>query len=561
MKRPILIWVIAAVIISSLAGNARAQQPATAQPKVDAIFSGYDKTDSPGCALGVIRDGKLIYTRGYGMANLEHNIPLTSKTVFDIGSTSKQFTTSSILLLAQQGKLSLDDDIRKYVPELPQYGQPITIRQLANHTSGIRDYLTLMSVTGVNFDGITGEDEALKLIVRQKQLNFTPGSEHLYSNSGYFLLGVIVKRASGKSLVEFAQEHIFGPLAMRETHYHSDHTLIVPRRATGYAAKRGGGYRIDVSGFEQVGDGAVYTTVEDLALWDADFYTPKVGGQALIDGLLTNGVLNSGEKIDYAVGLVNAKYKGLQLISHGGSWAGYRAELIRFPQQKFSVICLCNRADANPSRLARQVADVYLADQFKPVDVGQAGAAGSPAGNAPAAMKLSEEQLRKYAGTYRNPANGAMRRLRVADGKLRAGQAELIPVAADRFVIDAGESQVELVFSDDANGRQVTVNRANAKPEVFAHIVPPQLSAVQLADFAGSYYSEELDHTYNLDVEDGKLFYGGEVNTPRQPLEPTIRDAFGLGVMQFEFTRDANGKVNGFVLHAGRIRNVAFVKK
>lgn len=558
MKRAIASF-FAFLLIAITAGSAFAQS-AEPNPKVDAIFSAYDKPDSPGCALGVIRDGKLIYTRGYGMANLEHNIPLTSTTVFDIGSTSKQFTTSSILLLAQQGKLSLDDDVRKHITELPQYEKPITIRQLANHTSGIRDYLTLMAATGVDFDGITTDDDALKLIVRQKRLNFTPGSEHLYSNSGYFLLGAIVKRASGKSLVEFAQESIFTPLGMRNTHYHNDHTLIVPKRATGYAPKRGGGYRIDMSGFEQVGDGAVYTTVEDLALWDANFYNPKVGGQSLIDGLLANGVLSNGEKIDYAVGLVNAKYKGLQIVSHGGSWAGYRAELVRFPQQKFSVICLCNRADANPSLFARRVAEVYLADQMEPaVTTAQAGAAGSPAGKAPTAVTLTEEQLRKFAGAYRDPANGIIRRLRVADGKLRAGSVAFTPVAVDRFIADGDGPK--LTFSDTSAGRQMQVDLPNGRKETYVAFTPPQLTAAQLAEYAGNYYSEELDHTYKLEVTDGKLIYDGRANPSRQPLEPTVRDAFILGGTQFEFSRDSQGKVTGFALHAGRIRNVTFVKK
>ena len=301
-----------------------AQAPPVQESAVDEVFAAYAKPGSPGCVVGVVRDSRLVFARGYGLANIEHDLPLTSKSVLDIGSTSKQFSAASILLLEQQGKLSVDDDVRKFVPELPSYGQTVTIRHLLNHTSGIRDYLTLMSVAGVNFDGVTGDDEALRIITRQKALNFPPGSEHLYSNSGYFLLSMIVKRASGKSLRQFAEESIFGPLEMRDTHFHDDHTMIVPRRATGYSSAGQGPpspasgatagqakFVIDMSGFEQTGDGAVYTTVEDLAKWDRNFYEPKVGGQALVDGLLRSGVLNDGKSIPYAAGLMNGTHKGL----------------------------------------------------------------------------------------------------------------------------------------------------------------------------------------------------------------------------------------------------------
>src|SRR5262245_41817068 len=234
--------------------------------KVDAVFAQYDKPDSPGCALGVIKDGKLVYARGYGMANLEHGVPNGPKLVYDIGSTSKQFAAASVLLLAKQGKLSLDDDARKHIPELPAYQKPITIRHLLHHTSGLRDYLTLFSLAGVNFDDTTTEKDALDIIIRQKALNFTPGDEWLYSNSGYFLLSIIIKRASGKSFAEFAKENIFDQLGMKHTLILDNHKRIVPMRATGYSPDPRGGFQIEMSNFEQTGDGAVQTSIEDLLL-------------------------------------------------------------------------------------------------------------------------------------------------------------------------------------------------------------------------------------------------------------------------------------------------------
>ncbi|MBZ5653588.1 MAG: beta-lactamase family protein, partial [Acidobacteriia bacterium] len=371
-----------------------------------------------------------------------------------------------VVLLAQQKKLSLDDDIRKFLPEIPSYGKTVTIRHLLHHTSGVRDYLTLMSLAGFNFDGVTGDEEALGLIARQKALNFNPGDEHLYSNSGFFLLSIIVKRASGKTLSQFAQENIFQPLGMKHTHIHNDHTLIVPLRATAYAPKREGGFRIDMSNFEQTGDGAVMTTVEDLLLWDQNFYEPRVGGKDLLDQLQTTGLLNNGEKLTYALGLTVDSYRGLKSVSHGGAWAGYRAELIRLPEQKMSVACLCNLGTTNPSRLARQVAEVYLGDKMSPEESRQA----LPS----AVVELTASQMDSKTGLYRNSSSGSFMRVTATQGKLRVDSfgpvSELAAVDANHFHM-VGPLQAEVVFESDKGGHQrIQVLRAAGKPEVYASV-------------------------------------------------------------------------------------------
>jgi CubicO group peptidase (beta-lactamase class C family) len=334
-------------------------------PAVDAIFSAWSTDTSPGCALGVYGDGRMIYSRGYGMADLERRVPITPHTVFDIGSTSKQFAAASIVLLAQDGKLSLDDDVRRHIPELPQYERPITIRHLLHHTSGLRDYIGLLTMGGHSIDGVTTPQDALDAIVRQKQLNFAPGDEHLYSNSGYFLLSVIVERVARQSLREFARQRIFEPLQMRRTHYLGSYNDVVPDRALAYTPVAGG-MRHDMSRWLQLGDGAVFTTVEDLLLWDNNFHDPKVGGTALLDALHQRGRLSNGDSISYALGLGHGHYRGARTVSHGGSWGVYRAELLRFPEQRFSVATLCNLGTINPTPLAQRVADVFLADVLQP---------------------------------------------------------------------------------------------------------------------------------------------------------------------------------------------------
>ena len=304
---------------------------ADAKAKVDAIFRDVDRSDSPGCAVGVYRDGQIAYARGYGMANLELNVGNTPQTVFDIGSVSKQFTAIAIHLLAREGKLSLDDDIRKWVPEIPSYGKTVTLRHLLHHTGGLRDYIELMSLQGMVEEDLSPESDVLEIMARQKAPNFAPGEDYLYCNTGYNLLALVVEKASGQSLRDFSEQRIFAPLGMRHTQISDSHTRIIPNRATGYQ-KEGAGYGIEMSDWEQTGDGAVLTTVEDLFRWNQNFFEPKVGDAKLIADMQEVGVLNSGKKIDYASALRIGTYRGLPTVSHSGSWAGYRAQLLRFPR-------------------------------------------------------------------------------------------------------------------------------------------------------------------------------------------------------------------------------------
>ena len=364
MKDPVRVF-IAVVILSLVAGCGG--QSATAKPeprdaRIDRLFARWHKPDSPGCALAVIQDGEIIYNRGYGMANLENDVPISSKTAFYIGSTSKQFTAMSVLLLAEQGKLSLDDDVRKYVPEIPDSNHSITIRHLIHHTSGIPDYLSLWHLAGRDFADSIPEDDVLDLLAERKALNFTPGDRFEYSNSGYFVLAVIVKRVSRRSLREFAEENVFQPLGMNDTHFHDDRTMIVKNRADGHFARPDGGFGIFTTSFDLVGSGGLYTTVEDLLLWDRNSYQNRLGrgGEALIDRMLTCGTLSSGEELDYAFGLVIDEYEGFKAISHGGGFIGFRAELIRFPEKHLSVAVLCNLSSIDAGQLARRVADICL---------------------------------------------------------------------------------------------------------------------------------------------------------------------------------------------------------
>ena len=423
--------------------------------RVDRIFSQWDRTDSPGCALGVYRDGNIQYGRGYGMANLELGVALSPQSVFDIGSTSKQFTAMSVLLLARDGKLSLDDDIRKFIPELPDYGKTITIRHILTHTSGIRDYLTLWALAGVDDADLTTDQDALDLLSRQRELNFAPGEQWLYSNSGFFLASIIVKRVSGKTLAQFAAERIFEPLGMTHTRFNDDHMAVIPNRATGYSPREGGaGWATAMSNFEQTGDGAVQTSIEDMQRWDENFYTGKVGGAETVAAMQKTATLNDGKKQTYALGLMVDSYRGLHTVSHGGAWAGYRAELLRFPEQHFSVACLCNLARTNPSQLARRVAEVYLGDKMTPAAEANVVAAGSGSGPATGgSWAPTTSELARYAGRYESLELETTYRFTVDNGKLMLHRRRSEPVALTATAIDSFTAEGLSYRFVRANGR------------------------------------------------------------------------------------------------------------
>jgi CubicO group peptidase (beta-lactamase class C family) len=555
---------LAAATLALSAADLAAQETASKLPAgvtraIDGVFARFDRADSPGCALGVYQDGGIAYARGYGSANLEHGVPIGPRTIFDIGSTSKQMTAMSIALLAKDGTLSLDDDVRRWIPELPRYPKTITIRHLLNHTSGLRDYLTLMSLRGTNFDGVTTGDDALALIVRQRATNFEPGSEYLYSNSGFYLLGEIVERASGKSLPRFAEERIFRPLGMRVSHFHDDHTMLVPGRATGYAPRPGGGFRIDMSGFEQVGDGAVLTNIEELQRWDRNFYDATVGGPEVLRWLQTPSTLRDGSPLTYALGLVVDRYRGLPTVRHGGSWAGYRAELLRFPEERTSVAVLCNLANSAPSRLANEVADVLLAARLAPRD-----SASAPA-RARAAAAVNARVLATYAGWYRDPASEDVRFVEVRGDTLFVGtggdeREALLALEEGRFEAPRWRSELRFDRAVSGGSPRLIEQERGGRPVTFERYEPARYAAARLGDFAGEYVSDELDIRYTIAVDSGRLEVrlGG---VPERPLVPTVADTFrdpdGVVV---RFRRDAARRVTGFSVDAGRVRGIEFAR-
>ncbi len=422
-------------------------------PRIDSVFAPWDQTRSPGCALGIVQEGKLVLTRGYGMANLDYGIPITSASVFYLASVSKQFTAAAVILAAQEGHLSLDDDIRTYFPEIPDYGKTVTVRHMIHHTSGLRDYLTLMSLAGMRYEDVHSDAEIVELIARQEELNFDPGDQYLYSNSGYFLLSELIGRATGMSMREFADSRIFQPLGMTETHFHDDASEIVPNRTISYAPDSGGGFRISyLANFDKVGSGGLYSTVEDLYLWDQNFYEPLVGGEAFLETMHTRGILNSGDTLVYAAGLNVTEHRGLRVVNHGGSMMGFKTNLLRFPDEETSIICLCNLGPINPGALSQEVAYALLEDRMDPPpEEEETEAAREEEEEAGPQWTPYRSTLESYAGTFYSRELDVEYELALVDGDLRLGarnQEERTLIPTEPGVFRVGRLTLEFEEGD-----------------------------------------------------------------------------------------------------------------
>lgn len=545
------------LVLAWLPGGATAvaQQPPLSSDlaaKVDKVFEPMAATTSPGCALGIVRDGRLVYARGYGMANLDHDIVITPSTVFHVASISKQFTAAAIHLLARDGKLSLDDDVRKYVPELPDFGPTITIRHLLHHTSGLRDQWELLILAGWRYslDLIT-DDDVLQLMARQKDLNFRPGAEHLYCNTGYTLLAIIVKRVSGQTFRQFTTERLFKPLGMTRTFFRDDHAEIVKGQAYGYLPGRDG-FRLSVTNFDTAGATSLHTTVEDLALWDRNFYDGRLGGPDFVAGLLKKGTLATGEELPYASGLVHGTYRGAAIVDHGGADAGYRADFLRFPGERTSIACLCNLGSANPSDLTRRVADIYLADTL-----GQVPAV--PADERPS-VPVSAEELHRSEGLYWQAGTDNYRKLAAKNGAMESvwGQSgsPLRAVGGGVFAGRTTDFRVE-VGADNHPRLIETVRGGTSKPTVLDRVDMFSPTPAEAAEYTGVYHSEEIEPAYRVEVVDAHVV----LRRPKSPavtLEPLTRDVFRSTAGTLRFSRDGEGHVAGFTLSNGRIRRFRF---
>lgn len=563
-----------AVLATSTSAQYAPGAPDSLTARVDSIFRQYDRTDSPGCAVGVFRNGRIVYARGYGMASLELGVPISPRTVFSIASVSKQFTAAAIVLLAQDGKISLEDLISRYFPEMPQYANGITVRQMLNHTGGLRNYQSLVALQG-RTEAVADTGDYLRVITRSSETNFPPGMRFLYSNSDYMLAGQMVYRVTGRSLGAFLKERVFDPLAMTKTHFLDDPTLIVPGRAQEYAAQ-GTGFRLALSQGIGTGAGGVKTTVEDFARWDHNWDDATIGGRALVDALVVPGRLRNDSTIGYALGVEVGTYRGLRTIEHQGEGNGSVAMYLRFPDQRVGVTCFCNFTSPDPDALARRVAEVYLGPQMLPDTI---EAATTKAILAALVRTVPVAQLRRFEGAWSNLELGRRLRTRVEGDSLVVVHSGrwLAPLGGNRFRLSG--LGFELVFDKDADGvpQRLLARDGQGRLMTFNRASPVYLSSEQLREYTGRYRSDEIETTYllalspSLNLTDtprgGSLAVRIGDGAPLGRLEPFSRDTFilvdspiGTNVL-FAFRRHGDGRVAGFAIDTERVRHLRFVRK
>ncbi len=510
--------------------------------KVDAIFDTYNKVNSPGCALAILKDGKIIYEKGYGISNLEYDIPINPSSIFHVASLSKQFTAAAIIRLSLEGKLTLNDDIRKYIPEVPDFGHTITFNHLLHHTSGLRDQWELQGFAGWRNDDLITEKDILEMLARQKSLNFLPGDEENYCNTGYTLLGIAVKRISGVSLREYADSVFFKPLGMANTHFHSDHTEITPNRTSAYKKDQNQKWKISIPVFDTYGATSLFTTVEDLAKWDENFNTKKLGGNNFINAMLATGVLNSNTPQTYASGLYTESYKGYKTVLHSGSDAGYRSIFIRFPDEHFSVILLANLANIRVKSLSLKVADVFLIDKsLEDEEI---------------AFKTDSTIVKEWAGEYIDMTTKSTMEFNYQNGNLQIDNTVLKP--SSNFIFSDFKSKISCTFSGNLKNKKCLLSVEGDINRTFEKVHRIKLTPTQLQEYKGEFYSPELDSKYRITANDTELL----VKIPRNEgmkFSPFIRDMF-YGDFNILFSRDKKNRVSGFSLTSGSVRNLFFEK-
>ena len=536
MKKQLLL-----ILFFSLCIATRAQSWQDTIAKIEKIFSRY-KPDKPGTQLAISRNGKIIFSKAWGMADLEHNVPLTTESITEAGSVSKQFTAAAILLLEQQEKLSLDDDVRKYVPELKDYGHVITLRHMMQHKSGLKDWGAIAGIAGWPRTTKTyNNNDALYIISNQKTLNHKPGDEYLYSNSNYNLFAIIVERVSGMSLAEFTRKNIFETAGMKHTSWRDDYKRIVPNRAIAYS-RSGSSHSTNMPNEYVYGNGGLLTTAEDLVTWCNYYLDGKFGNPSLLNKQIATTPFNNGVMDRYAAGLFVGTYLGWKYYSHDGATAGYRSNLDVFPELGLSIAWLSNTSEFDGDTV--NVADA-IAELLVPVNV------PDPVQPQPRAFTPSIEKLKSYAGWYRNSRTGGGVRLSVQNDKLYASQGgQLTPIADDIFA--SGNNRIVL-----RKGGFLFIN--GAKDSIyFTTVEEAKLDEKAMSEYAGEYYSDEAEAKFHVFIKNAKLFIQQKPKT-ELPISPTYKDGFEspAGVIYFE---RVNGKITSFKVSVGRARNVEFKK-
>ena len=546
MGRKNVLLVLTVIAFLSTTTWAQVPEKAKVVAGADRAFEKFAKAyvaPAPGCAAAVSLNGDVVFEKAFGLADLEHNVPNTTQTIFESGSVAKQFTAAALVLLQQDGKLSLDDPVKKHIPELPDYGSPLTIRHLLNHTSGLRDWGAVLSLTGAGRgERVITQDLALDVITHQRALDFTPGSEYSYSNSGYNLAAIIVERVSKQKFPAFVEERLFKPLGMKNSSWRDDYQRIVPGRAQAYSRQGNGPWRLNMPFMNVYGNGGMLTTVGDWMKWSAMLDSHALGA-ALVNALETKGVLNDGRKISYALGLTVSTYKGLKDVSHGGATAGYQTFLTRYPDNKVAIGVMCNGTSPSAGGIAASMTD----EIFGPF----------PETPRTEAANVSEDELKKFVGVWRNEKTHAPARFVIENGVSRWSGARVVPLGGGQFT--AGNNQLK--FALDKDGTPLSAETVDSDGEVRRFVPEKEWkpTPADLTSFKGEWFSEEAGATLTIAIDGDKAFIKQRPATSL-PMQPVYKDHFAVQGFVVWFTRDKDGKVKGMHVGASRMRDMPFVR-
>jgi len=529
--------------------------------EIDAIFSDWNTLTKPGMAVMVMKDGNIMYEKGFGAANLEYNIPITKNTIFHVASVSKQFTVFAILLLEKDGKLSINDEVRKYLPDLPDFGEKITLQNLANHTSGLRDQWDLLRMSGFRLDDVITQQHILKMIYRQKKLNFKPNQRNLYSNTGFTLLAEVVEKVSGMSFAEFTKKRIFDPLGMKNTEFYDDHEKIVPNRAYSYRKRNDTYYKRTLS-YATVGPTSLFTTAEDFGKWALNFQNPIVGDVSMIQKMNAKTKLSSGGETGFGMGQFLGTFQGIDVIVHSGSDAGYKSYFARIPSHNLSIAVFANMSTIDPINYVFGIANLYLEGKFPELEAKKKKeiVVHDPS----IFVKLSKEDLSKFVGDYWEIEEKYKRKIIMRNDTLiyyrnEKSETKLAPIAKNKFKMIGDTNDVTLTFENDKESIQVMKVKINDnKPIEFV-----AFGEVDLNEYLGKYYSEELETFYEIKIKKGQLVLEHH-RVPDMYFDPVHKNLFTSkkrAIQELKFLRNRSGKLIGFKASNNRVKHLLFKKQ
>jgi len=548
---------LTAVLVAALSPVFSQSLPSALTDRIDSLFRPWDRTSSPGWAVGVVRNDSLIFAKGYGMANLEYGVPIGPETIFHMASVSKQFTAFSIVLLARQGKLNLDDDIHSYLRWFPDLKEKITIRQLLNHTSGVRDQWQLLATAGTRLDDVITQEHIVRLLSSQQALNFKPGEQYMYSNSGFTMLAEIVRSVTGQTLRQFTDSAIFRPLGMKHTHFHDDYTEIVPNRSYSYEQDGNDHYKNSILSYSNDGATSLFTNIDDMSKWVMNFWDHKVGDGHDVEQLTKRAVLNSGRTLDYALGIAVDSFQGQRRYQHGGADAGYRTFVSVFPDLKMGFIVFSNLGDVNSGEEADQLASLFI-----PAGPPQKETGKPPYKDSAVAILADPGRLTPFTGSYTSD-DGAQFQFVIDDRKLywiNASGRDLLVSAGKDTAEEFSDPSVWFTFSTTAQGQTVWDEYwPGNHRHLYRYDTATKPDAV-LRAFTGTYYCAELDCNYRIGLKDHHLSIGN-VKYGETPLkligDNTLNDDWWW-MSNLKIIRDSHGKITGFEVNSGRVRHLWF---